>query len=251
MLLLSKEAFIDSDGPAAWVRAQKLDGILREALTNPQSQEVKWLKQRLASQEVKVSPEDIAAWAKAKLMEPTPAPTPELYHPVPPSLPMPMVTRDTAASGASDAGPTRYWMLPASRRKGLTAAQCLKYWLDSGKWGLYESTPQRTAIKPGDRIAFYATSKGVVARATAAGSVSVLITADEWPEPTHMDKPVYRLPLSAVEWLSSPVAITPQVRSELEAFQGKNVEASWSWLVQTTRQLSKSDFERLTTDNPS
>src|SRR5262249_34043168 len=72
ILLLSKQAFIDSDGPAAWVRAQKLDTSLREALTNPRSQEVKWLTQRLASQDVKVSPEDIAAWAKAKLLEPTP-----------------------------------------------------------------------------------------------------------------------------------------------------------------------------------
>lgn len=65
-----------------------------------------------------------------------------------------------------------------------------------------------------------------------------------------MDRSVYRLPLSDIVWLASPIAITAQVRSELAAFQGKSPDAPWSWLVQTTRQLSQADFERLTGDNP-
>jgi hypothetical protein len=78
----------------------------------------------------------------------------------------------------------------------------------------------------------------------------MLVTPSEWPEPHPQEKPVYKLPLGEVTWLRSPLEITAKVRTDLDAFKGRSAEANWSWLVQTTRRLTATDFRRLTRQAP-
>ncbi len=235
LTLVSKTAFLHSDGPGAWQRAQRLDELLRDALTSPKTPEVAYLQSRVKDQGLAVTVEDVAAWAKAKLLGQTSAPAPVLYPPIGTEAPI----------GSSKLGEPRYWMVPASSKAGETAVQSLHHWLDKGMWGFYESTPSRSALDVGDRVAFYATGVGVVGHALVAAKAMTLLPANEWPEPHAQTKQVYKLALAEVTWLKQPLAITAVVRGSLEAFKGKNPSSNWAWLVQTTRRLTRDDFQRL------
>ncbi len=244
--LVSKEAFEGSGGPQAWLRAQRLDAALRDALTNPGSLEVKYLRKRLHGQKVEVGEEDIASWFKGKLLEPLPIPAGDAPVPV---IPTATATATVAKIGVATAsvGTTdkTHWMVPASGHDGVTAEQSLHNWLDSGKWGFWESTPGRKSVRAGDLMAFYAAKKGVVAYAEVAGDASQQIAPHEWPEPVAQDKPVYKVPLKDVKWLPAPNKIDAQLRSSLDAFAGRDANGVWFWLVQTTRRLSEHDFKKL------
>jgi len=232
--LVSQEAFEGSDGPKGWLLAQRLDATLRDALTYPSSVEVKYLRRRLAEQSIDVTPEDVATWFKGKLLDA-----------VPPS-PAPPVQTPPAPGAAGKAAEASYWMVPASGHAGVTAEQSVKAWLGHDMWGFWESTPGRKSIRAGDGIAFYATGKGVVAYAVITAEPNLLIQPSEWPEPVPQTKPVYKVPLRQVTWLKSPNKVDAAARSELDAFQGRDPNGNWSWLVQTTRRLSEADFRRLT-----
>lgn len=246
--LVSKNAFEGSDGPRAWLRAQRLDAALRDALTNPTSPEVKYLRKRLHEQKVEVGAEDISSWFKGKLLEAPPIPA--AGSPMPATATPPSGGTTMASAGvATSAAPVTnkgHWMVPASAHSGVTAEQSLRHWLDSGKWGFWESTPGRKSVHTGDLMAFYAAGKGVLAFAEVAGDANLLVAPDEWPEPVPQDKPVYKVPLKNVKWLSAPNKVDAQLRSSLEAFAGRDVNGNWSWLVQTTRRLSAHDFQKLT-----
>jgi hypothetical protein len=236
--LVSKEAFEVSDGPRAWLRAQRLDQGLRDALTNPASAEVKYLRKRLADQDLAASAEDVAAWFKGRLLEPPPIPGPPVA-PTAPSGTGPRHRRDRQQ------GPS-YWLVPASGHQGLTSVQSLQAWLSQDMWGFWESTAGRKAIRPGDWIAFYAVKSGVVAYARVSGLPDTLVSSAEWPEPVPQEVPVYKVPLADVTWLPKAISITVSKRAELDAFKGRNVKGNWAWLVQTARRLSDMDFLRLT-----
>src|SRR5260370_27146889 len=184
-----------------------------------------------------VTAEDVAAWVKAKLLDQTPVTAPRPH-------PMTKAYSTKPADGYKVVKP-RFWVVPASSHRDVTATESLHYWLDRGMWGFYESTPLRTALDPGDSVAFYATGTGVVAHARVAAKAMTLVQPSEWPEPNPQTKQVYKLPLVNVTWLEKPVEITQTVRAGLEAFQGKSRTSSWSWLVQTTRLLAEGDFLQL------
>jgi hypothetical protein len=42
------------------------------------------------------------------------------------------------------------------------------------------------------------------------------------------------------------MVVDSAMRGRLDAFKGRNPLAIWSWFVQTTRELTEDDFERLT-----
>lgn len=233
--LVSREAFEGSDGPKGWLRAQQLDAALRDALTNPASLEIKYLRKRLADQTIDATPEDVATWFKGKLLEAVPIPSP--------TQPPPAVSTSGVIAGSS--GPT-YWMAPASGRPGMSAEETLKAWLGKGMWGFGESTPGRKSMREGDWIAFYAAGRGVVAFAQLTGEANLLVQPSEWPEPIPQGGPTYKIPLRDVTWLKSVNKVDAQARSQLDAFQGRDPNGNWSWLVQTTRRLSQADFKRLT-----
>ena len=50
-------------------------------------------------------------------------------------------------------------------------------------------------------------------------------------------------------FFGQPIPIDSEIRSKLEAFEGRDLERSWSWFVQGTRLLSEHDFDVLTANN--
>ena len=136
-----------------------------------------------------------------------------------------------------------FWLSPVKSDDAESAEDCIARLV--GKEHYYsfgERTPGRRSMKKGDRIAFYATTKGVIAHAT-------LSTAPEKiPRPdgtTDKDYPWISLLKDACLYLDAPVAIDAKLRLQLDAFKGRNPEKSWAWFVQTTHKVSLRDFELL------
>lgn len=138
----------------------------------------------------------------------------------------------------------RYWLSPVKSDEEETAEETIQTLVGREKiYAFGERTPGRKHIKPSDRICFYATGSGVVAHAEVA-------SAPEYkphPRVRHPDKYPWVFRVKNVHLYSDkPVIIDTTLRSQLDAFQGKNPNQGWAWFVQATRRVSKQDFELLT-----
>jgi Type I restriction enzyme R protein N terminus (HSDR_N) len=250
--LISQEAFEGSGGPATWLTSKKLDRLLRVALTDPTSPEVKYIRKRLQDQDVSVTPEQVAAWIQARLESPsstgvrpnTPTPTPAS---VSVSLaPKPSPAQPTRPSKPSGGEPS-YWIIPAGAREGISAAEYLHMWLPRGYWGFRKRTPGRRVIRDGDYLCFYASKDGqILAFAEVSGTLDQLVSESEWPEPNPRTEPVYKVPIVNLIWLEEPVTLDAGLRNRLDVFADKGPNPPWSWLVQTTHRITPADFKRLT-----
>ena len=106
-----------------------------------------------------------------------------------------------------------------------------------------ERTPGRTKLKPGDGICFYASGTGVIAHATVASAP----TKQAHKKVRHTEKYPYVFTLTEPKlYLDNPVVIDAERRAKLKAFEGRDPQKSWAWLVQGTRALVEGDFEVLT-----
>jgi hypothetical protein len=125
-----------------------------------------------------------------------------------------------------------------------TAEECINRLVGKGHYYAFgERTPGRKSMKSGDRIAFYATTKGVVAHATLSSP------PERRPFPdglSHKDYPWVCSLTDSRLYLEKPVAIDAKLRLQLDSFQGRNPEKGWAWFVQATRKVSLHDFELLT-----
>jgi len=93
-------------------------------------------------------------------------------------------------------------------------------------------------------LCFYAVRIGVVAECTVT-SPAFDLDHKKSPKP-NLDVP-YGMRLKDVRWFEdTPVALTPEVRAELSAFQGRDLNKGWAWFVQGTSKLTAEDFELLT-----
>lgn len=140
-------------------------------------------------------------------------------------------------------GPALYLLTPVADDKASTARAIIRELLDSGQYVFGERTPGRKSLKPGDRIAFYETGVGVVAEAEVASApekrpVEGLRHPDRYPWAFRVTRPRY--------FYESPVVIDAALRAQLEAFAGRGPGAPWAWFVQSTRVVSRHDFELLT-----
>ena len=98
-------------------------------------------------------------------------------------------------------------------------------------------------MKEGDHIAFYATTKGVVAHATLSSAPQ----RKPRPDGSTFEEYPWICSLKDVRlYLDTPVAIDAKMRLQLDAFQGRNPEKGWAWFVQATRKVNPHDFELLT-----
>jgi len=105
------------------------------------------------------------------------------------------------------------------------------------------SSAGRTRLKAGDRICFYASGTGVIAHATVASAPS----KKRRNRVRHSEKYPYVFELkNAKLYLDKPVVIDQALRAKLKAFEGRDPQKSWAWLVQGTRALSEGDFRLLT-----
>jgi len=111
-----------------------------------------------------------------------------------------------------------------------------------GKHQLYaygDRTPGRKTLKPGDWLCFYASGIGVVAHAQVASHPEhkpskVINDPKRYPWTFRLQRPSL--------YLERPIVIAAALRGRLDAFKGRDPKASWSWLVQGTRQLNQHDF---------
>ena len=141
-------------------------------------------------------------------------------------------------------GETVFWITPVKSTEEETAEECIKRLV--GEMHFYafgERAPGRQRMEAGHRIAFYATTKGVVAHATLASA------PQKKPRPdgtTDEDFPWVCLLKDAILYLDQPVSIDAKLRLELNAFQGKNPDQSWAWFVQATHKITSHDFDKVT-----
>ena len=145
---------------------------------------------------------------------------------------------------AEESGPSAYWISPVRDTDVEPALECVQDLV--GKHRIYaygDRTPGRKTLKPGDWICFYASGIGVVAHAEVAS----------YPErkPNKQVRDPERYPWTfrlrnASLYLDRPIVVDAALRAKLEAFEGRDPSASWSWLVQGTRSLTQNDFRVLT-----
>jgi len=138
-----------------------------------------------------------------------------------------------------------YYLLPAADSEdGMPVLENLHHWLDRGMWGLGQRTGYRKSFRPGDRLCFYAVRIGVVVECTVT-SLAFDLDRKKSPKP-HLEVP-YGIRLKDVRWFEdTPIALTPEVRAELSAFEGRDLNKGWAWFVQGTSKLTAEDFELLT-----
>ena len=248
--LVSQDAFSVNDGPASWVNSKKLGTFLHDALVDPASAQVKYLRKQLEAQGIAATTQQVAAWFKGRLD----ASTSQAIATSPTAAPKAQVAPSGIAAatpkppGIATADPG-YWLIPAGKQYGMSAEQHLQMWLTKGFWGFGAKTPGRKSIQVGDLVAFYASKKNeVLAYARIAGPLDSLVTEEEWPDPSGAgaDTGAYKVPLSDVTWLNPGIRLDATLRATLDAFAGKNPSGNWSFLVQTTRRVSKGDYLRLT-----
>jgi hypothetical protein len=137
-----------------------------------------------------------------------------------------------------------YWLTPVKSNEQESAEHCIQKLV--GTEGIYafgHHTPGRKHVKPGDWICFYATTKGVIAHARVA-------TAPEnKPNPKVNDPERFPWVFSVDSqslYPDTPVIVDAELRSQLDAFHGKDLYQSWAWFVQATHRLSQHDFHLLT-----
>lgn len=137
-----------------------------------------------------------------------------------------------------------YWLTPVKGDEEQTPVEVIKILVGEEKiYAFGERTPGRRYLKPGDMICFYAVGSGVVAHAK--------VFSQPEKKPHHKIKQpekypwMFRLKNESL-YLDNPVIIDASLRNKLEAFQGRDPNKSWAWIVQATRKISENDFKVLT-----
>jgi hypothetical protein len=152
--------------------------------------------------------------------------------------------REPAVKESTTENEIAYWLTSIKSDKDRTAEDVIHKLVSSDRvYAFGERTPGRKDIKPGDWICFYATTNGVVAHA------KVTSRPEKKPHPglRHPEKYPWIFRLDSVRiYLDAPVVIDAALRSQLKAYEGKDIEAPWSWFVQATRRLAPEDFKLLT-----
>lgn len=141
-------------------------------------------------------------------------------------------------------GEVAYWLTPVKSHEEETAEECISILVGEERiYAFGERNPGRKHIKPGDRICFYATGKGVVADARVASRPE----RNPHPKVYHPEKYpwVFRLD-NGTFYIDEPIVIDAEVRTRLDAFQDRDPNRPWAWFVQVTRKISEHDFSILT-----
>lgn len=79
--------------------------------------------------------------------------------------------------------------------------------------------------------------------------------AKEPPAPANLLKDIEKYPWSfrvtnARFFLNEPIVIDGTLRATMEAFENRDQNGSWSWLVQGTRSLTEHNFMLVTGNDP-
>ena len=181
--------------------------------------------------------------AGASQPTPLPAPTPTAV----PTVPVPVATGPTRSVTPPTIAPSGdaplFYLAPVADLPDETARETLEKLLPAGLWAVSNGTPHRAKVKPGDRIAFYQASVGVVATAVVASA------PEEKPLPIVKDSEKFRWTLTlkdVVMFLDEPVVIDAAMRATLDAFADRDPAKVWSWFVYAFRLVTERDYGLLT-----
>lgn len=131
----------------------------------------------------------------------------------------------------------RYFLTPAAARHPETASQVIYGQLKRGTYSWRRNTPHVRDLRPGDRIAFYATGRvGVVA--TAEVTSRAVDSGGEEPFPMRFGVRLWRPVIP-------PVRIDADLRARLDKLRGEE-SPGWPGLVRRTQKISAHDFRLLT-----
>jgi hypothetical protein len=137
--------------------------------------------------------------------------------------------------------PANCWLTPVRDEDNVTAEQIVKdLVVEKSMYAFGDTTPNKTALRPGDGICFYASGKGVVAHATVKSQPVRNPNDDSEGYPWEFSLG------DAQYYADNPVVIDVDLRTKLDAFKSSNAIAAWGWFVVTTRLLSRHDYELLT-----
>ena len=137
-------------------------------------------------------------------------------------------------------------MTPVKDEVDNPAQQTIADLLNAGWYVFGDATPGRKKLKPGDRMCFYESGRGVVAEAEVA-SVPELKPPATKGIAKNLDKFPWSFRLSNARFFfDEPVVIDADLRAKLDAFADREPAKSWSWFVQGTRLITEHDFAVLT-----
>jgi EVE domain len=137
-------------------------------------------------------------------------------------------------------GEVTYWITSVNDDNVETAEEAITKLI--GNYGIYgfgDSTGGRRALKVGDMICFYRSGSGIAAQAK--------ITSNPVRKPDSRIRDAERYPWTfdlteTKVYLDSPITLDENLRTRLDAFQGKDAKHNWSWFVQSTHTISRHDF---------
>jgi len=179
----------------------------------------------------------IAAIAAAQPDTEQAAEAPEAVLPVvrAPIVGPPSVTQQTAAA--------LYLLTPVASDRETAAEVVIRRLLDQGEYVFGERTPGRKDLKPGDRLCFYETGKGVVA-AVIIESKAEKRTVGGVRNPERFP---WAFKVRDVQYFfDRPIVLDAVLRARLVAFAERDVNGPWAWFVQSTRRVTEHDFQILT-----
>ncbi len=143
-----------------------------------------------------------------------------------------------------DTSEAAFWLTPVKSSDEETAEECISRLVNKDHYYAFgERAAGRRHMKAGDRIGFYATTKGVVAHATLSSPPK------KKPRPDGSTSEDYPWICSLKDvnlYLNKPVAIDAKLRPQLDAFKLRNPGQAWAWFVQATHKITSHDFELLT-----
>jgi hypothetical protein len=139
---------------------------------------------------------------------------------------------------------TSYWLTPVRSDEEESAEETITSLVAQEHiYAFGERTPGRKLIKPGDWICFYSSGNGVVAHAR----ITSLPRNELNPHVRHSERYPWVFDLDSEElYLNDPVIIDAALRTNLDAFNGKDVNKNWAWYVQGTNRIKQHDFNVLT-----
>ena len=140
-------------------------------------------------------------------------------------------------------GRVNYFLAPAKGDETRTAEDIVRYLVGEKKlWAFGERTPYREVLKPGDKICFYASGKGVVAHAEIATKPEKV----KKPEIKELRGYPWIFKLKNVRlYLDDPVVLDADLRSKLDVFKERD-QSAWGWFVHRTQKITEHDFKLLT-----
>jgi cell division septation protein DedD len=151
------------------------------------------------------------------------------------------------AATAAKASPS-YYLTPVADIPEETARETIERLVGAGLWAFSKGTPHRARVQPGDRMAFYQGGYGVVATADVASA------PEDKPMPGIVKDPTkysWTFQLANVRFfLDEPIVIDAAMRSQLDAFAGRDPSKVWSWFVFANRAVTAHDFALLTGQQP-